>query len=527
MFGYPERPEPFFGAYKIAHNQQKVTHQNSPKGRPQQHIILLQTFHRSPPMANSQHHDHDGLNDLNKAEVAVVLVPFPAQGHLNQLLHLCRLLLPYNIPVHYAGTAIHNSQAMVRIHGWDPNSSVSNSSIHFHDLTIPTFLSPPPNPSAAIKFPAHLQPLFDASLHLREPFAALLRELSSKARRVIVINDSMMAYVVQDVINIPNAESYTFHSVSAFTCFLFLWDSMANILDSEVNAKIPIDNPSLDGCFTTEFLDFITSQHEFQKWNSGSLYNTCRVVEGAYVDLLEKIDGGKKHWAIGPFNPVRIPEKTSSSNIGRDKCLEWLDKQAPNSVIYVSFGTTTAMEDEQIEELAIGLEQSEQKFIWVLRDADKGDVFNGDVRKAGLPKGFEERLKKRGMVVREWAPQLEILSHPSTGGFLSHCGWNSCIESITMGVPIAAWPIASDQPRNTVLITELLEVGIVVKDWSRREQLVKSTTVEKAVKLLMASKEGHAIRKRAADLGGAVRRSMDKGGVSRMELDSFIAHISR
>ncbi|XP_018855827.1 zeatin O-glucosyltransferase-like [Juglans regia] len=481
-------------------------------------------------MANSQLHDHDGgLNDLNKAEVAVVLVPFPAQGHLNQLLHLSRLLLRYNIPVHYAGTAIHNRQAMLRIHGWDPNSSVSNSNIHFHDLTIPPFLSPPPNPSAAIKFPAHLQPLFDASLHLREPLAALLRELSSKARRVIVINDSLMAYVAQDVINIPNAESYTFHSVSAFTCFLYLWDSMANIRDSEVNAKIPIDIPSLESCFTTEFIDFVVSQYEFQKWNSGFLYNTCRVVEGAYVDLMEKIDGGKKHWAIGPFNPVRIPEKKkSSSNIGRDKCLEWLDKQAPNSVIYVSFGTTTAMEDEQIKELAIGLEQSEQKFIWVLRDADKGDVFNGDVRKAELPKGFEERVKETGgMVVREWAPQLEILSHPSTGGFLSHCGWNSCMESITMGVPIAAWPIASDQPRNAVLITELLEVGIVVKDWSRREQLVKSTTVEKAVKLLMASKEGYAIRMRAADLGGTVRRSMDKGGVSRMELDSFIAHISR
>ena len=112
---------------------------------------------------------------------------------------------------------------------------------------------------------------------------------------------------------------------------------------------------------------------------------------------MEKIEGDKKHWAIGPFNPVR--------NIGsnkRHKCLEWLDKESPNSVICGSFGTTTTMEDEQIKELAIGLEKSEQKFIWVLRDANKGDVFiNGELRKAEIPTGFEERVKGRGMVVRD------------------------------------------------------------------------------------------------------------------------------
>ncbi|KAL4607843.1 hypothetical protein ACB092_09G204100 [Castanea dentata] len=420
-------------------------------------------------------------NGLNKTKVEVVMVPFPAQGHLNQLLHLSRLIIAYNIPVHFACTATHNRQAMLRVHGWDPNS-VSN--IHFHDLKIPPFLTPPPNPNSPNKFPSHLQPLFNASLHLRDPMASLLRELSSKATRIIVINDSMMASVVQDLVTIPNAESYTFHSVSAFTYFLYLWEAMGKPLELEPNAK---------------------------------------VIEGTYMDIMESLEGGKKHWAIGPFNPVR----NIGSN-GRHKCLEWLDKEAPNSVIYVSFGTTTAMEDKQIKELAIGLEKSGQKFIWVLRDADKGDVFiDGELRKDEILKGFEERVKNRGMVVKDWAPQLEILSHPSTGGFMSHCGWNSCMESITMGVPLAAWPMASDQPRNTVLITKLLKVGIVVKNWSRRDELVPSSTIEKAVKLLMASKEGDEIRKRTVDLGGAVRQSIEKGGVSRMELDSFIDHITR
>nr|XP_023888050.1 zeatin O-glucosyltransferase-like [Quercus suber]POE66687.1 zeatin o-glucosyltransferase [Quercus suber] len=469
-------------------------------------------------MANQQQHRNHGLN---KPKVAVVMVPFPAQGHLNQLLHLSRLILAYNIPVHYACTATHNRQAMLRVHGWDPNSF---SNIHFHDLKIPPFLTPSPNPNAPNKFPSHLQPLVDASLDLREPMTSLLRELSSKATRIIVVNDSLMGSVVQDLVTIPNAESYTFQCTSAFTCFFHSWEAMGKALELDPYSKIITkDLPSLEGCFTTEFMNSIHSQVKFQKLSAGYLYNTCRVIDGAYMDLMEKIEGDKKHWAIGPFNPVR--------NIGsnkRHKCLEWLDKESPNSVIYVSFGTTTAMEYEQIKELPIGLEKSEQKFIWVLRDADKGDVFiNGELRKAEIPKGFEERVKGRGMVVRDWAPQLEILSHPSTGGFMSHCGWKSCMESITMGVPIAAWPMASDQPRNTVLITKLLKVGIVVKDWSRRGELVTASTVEKAVKLLMASKEGDEIRKRTVDLGGAIGQSIEEGGASSKELDSFITHVTR
>ena len=120
-------------------------------------------------MANQQQHQNHGLN---KTKVAVVMVAFPAQGHLNQLLHLWRLILAYNISVHYACTATHNHQTMLRVHGWDPNSV---SDIHFHDLKIPPFLTTSQNPNAPNKFPSHLQPLLNASLHLCDPMASLLR----------------------------------------------------------------------------------------------------------------------------------------------------------------------------------------------------------------------------------------------------------------------------------------------------------------------------------------------------------------
>nr|AYR16616.1 UDP-glucosyltransferase UGT93A11 [Polygala tenuifolia] len=456
----------------------------------------------------------------NPDKVVVVMVPFPAQGHLNQLLHLSRLILSYNIPVHYVGTATHNRQATMRFSGWDPKSTAN---MYFHDFNIPPFPSPSPEPNAMNNFPRHLQPAFDASLHLREPLAQLLQSLSSVSERVVVINDSLMAYVVQDVAVMEKAESYTFHSVSAFTVAWFLWETMGIPVDRFIN--IPKDLPSLEGCFSNEFLAFLARQYEFQKISSGNLYNTNRIIEEPYMKIMERIKGNKNQWAIGPFNPVAIEKESSRI---RHYCLQWLDKQQKHSVIYVCFGTTTTLADEQIKELAVGLEKSKQKFIWVLRDADKGDVFSGKVRKAELPIGFEEKVQDKGLILREWAPQLEILNHTSTGGFMSHCGWNSCMESITMGVPVATWPMHSDQPRNAVLMTKLLNVGIVVKDWGGgNELLVSASVIANAVRKLMASSEGDRIRKRAMDMGTAVRKSMDNGEVSRLELESFIDHITR
>ncbi|KAK7244573.1 hypothetical protein RIF29_39397 [Crotalaria pallida] len=498
---------------------------------------MASSYQSSPMVSNCNSHkiSHtNGTKVFHQNQVVVVLVPFPAQGHLNQLLHLSRIILSHNIPVHYVGTATHNKQAIIRAQGWDPKS-VAN--IHIHDFKVPSFPSPLPNPNAKTKFPSHLLPSFESSSNLREPVAKLLQSLSSVAKRVVVIHDSLMASVVQDAINIANCENYTFHSVSAFTMFLYFCDAMAKEKTlGEKNSHryyhdiIPDEVPSLEGCFSTEFIDFITSQHEFRKFSKGTIYNTTRAIERPYMELLENIASTKTHWALGPFNPLVVDEKKSYKGSKKHFCMEWLDKKDANSVIYVSFGTTTAFSDEQIRELAIGLEQSKQSFIWVLRDADKGDVFDvNEVRRIELPKGFEERVGVEGvgLVVRDWAPQLEILGHPSTGGFLSHCGWNSCMESITMGVPIAAWPMHSDQPRNRVLVTEVLKVGLVIKDWVHRDELVAASSVETAVKKLMATKEGDAMRQRAMNLRSVIMKSMDEGGVSRVEIESFIAHITR
>nr|GMC88670.1 zeatin O-glucosyltransferase-like [Ipomoea batatas] len=453
-------------------------------------------------------------------EVAVVMVPLPAQGHLNQLLHLSRLLSSYKIPVYYTGAATHIRQAKLRLHGWDPHSL---SKLLFHEFPTPSFQSPPPNPD--IRYPTQLLPAFHAALLLRDPLREFLSDLSKETRRVVVIYDNMMSWNVQDIPSIPNAECYAFISVSAFSIYSFIWEIMQKPpLPPE--AQSVKDLPNLEACMAPEFWEFNKIQQQALRFDSGILYNTCRVIEGAFLDLVAKepIIRTGQQWAIGPFNPVTLPENQDSGV--RHKCLACLDNQERNSVIFVSFGSTTALSEEQINEIAIGLAESEQKFILVLREADKGDVFVGEARRAELPEGYEEGIKGKGIVVRDWAPQLEILAHSSTGGFMSHCGWNSCMEGISMGVPIAAWPMHSDQPRNAMLITKVLKMGVEVDDCSSRE-MVRSQRIADGVKRLMGSREGDEMRRRAEELSRKVKVSVMDGGAARMEMDSFISHITR
>ncbi|KAI9159691.1 hypothetical protein LWI28_000980 [Acer negundo] len=122
--------------------------------------------------------------------------------------------------------------------------------------------------------------------------------------------------------------------------------------------------------------------------------------------------------------------------------------------------------------------------------------------------------------------ELEILGYRSTGGFMSHCGWNSCLESLSMGVPIAAWPMHSDQPKNAVL-AKVLRVGVIVKKWTHTLEIVESSHIKEAVTRLMVSEVGDQMRKRADALRESFKQSLGKNGVSCMELESFIAHITR
>ncbi|KAI8538331.1 hypothetical protein RHMOL_Rhmol09G0094300 [Rhododendron molle] len=212
-------------------------------------------------------------------------------------------------------------------------------------------------------------------------------------------------------------------------------------------------------------------QRQFLHWRRlrhRSLY--VEEVEVSGMEILRKYIG-KPVWSIGPLLPPAMLNSNSSaltqhsgkeSGISTQKCVEWLDSKPKSSVVYISFGSQNTISSSQMMELAKGLEQSGKPFIWVVRPPVGFDQ-KGEFRSEWLPEGFEDRVSdgKQGLLVRKWAPQLEILRHKSTVAFLSHCGWNSAMEGLSQGVPIIGWPLAAEQAYNAKMMVD--EMGVCVE----------------------------------------------------------------
>ncbi|XP_006854306.2 zeatin O-glucosyltransferase [Amborella trichopoda] len=448
--------------------------------------------------------------------VVVLVVPFPAASHLNQLLNFARVLAEHGLPVVFACSETHARQTTHRSGGFN---CASNPNLRFHILPFPSFPALLPDPESSNKFPGHLQPLFDATEHLLSPLTTLVHELASIHRRVAVIHDALMSVAAGAAVECLNAEAYSYNCGS--TCATICFQREAEGQQEPIVPGLP--PPSFRGCVNDSFIDFLPRAVKFRHLDRGVFFNSFHAIEGQFLSRI----ASSHVWAIGPT--VLLQKKPQEPPHKLHECMQWLDKQAPRSVLYVSFGTVVSMSAAEVRELAQGLEASGQPFLWVLRYADKGDIFAGREADSprGLPDGYEERVQGRGLIVRDWAPQLEILHHPSTGGFLTHCGWNSCMESIAMGVPMVAWPMHSDQPVNAQLVTGVLGVGVAVGEWHERDDIVRAESVERAVRKLMASEEGAEMGRKAAELRDAAQQAVGEGGTSGAALDTFLALISR
>jgi hypothetical protein len=163
----------------------------------------------------------------------------------------------------------------------------------------------------------------------------------------------------------------------------------------------------------------------------------------------------------------------------------WLNSKKPGSVIYACLGSLCRLIPAQLIELGLGLEASNQPFIWVIKTGER----HLELEEWLVKERFEERIKGRGLLIKGWAPQVLILSHPAVGGFITHCGWNSTLESVCSGVPMITWPLFAEQFFNEKLVVEVLRIGIKVGveipvRWGDEEKvgvLVKKDGVEKAI----------------------------------------------
>ncbi|KAF6140412.1 hypothetical protein GIB67_013181 [Kingdonia uniflora] len=238
---------------------------------------------------------------------------------------------------------------------------------------------------------------------------------------------------------------------------------------------------------------------------------------------------GKPVWGVGPLLPEQnwrsadaliFDEKVRSkreSNVREDEVKDWLDSKSCGSVIYVSFGTLVSPAEEELAELANALEELNRPFIWVVKShrvgphPAPGTHGDGDF----FLDSFADRTKGRGLVISGWAPQLLILSHPSTAIIISHCGWNSTLEAIGRGIPMLAWPIRGDQPRNAKLLMSHLKVGLSIRaKEDGHTEPVKKAHILQGIKKLMADNE---IRNRAKSLQCIFDRGFPESSVASLD----------
>lgn len=247
----------------------------------------------------------------------------------------------------------------------------------------------------------------------------------------------------------------------------------------------------------------------------GMILNTFHDLEGRYIEHWKQHNGFRV-WPVGPLCLARQPSSATAHDAkAKPVWTRWLDEKAAagRAVLYVALGTLQSVPEVQLREVAEGLERAGVDFLWAVRPGN-----------ADLGIGYEERVKGRGMVVREWVDQWDILRHSSVRGFLSHCGWNSVLESVTAGVPLAAWPVGFEQPMNAKLVVDDIKVGVRVRACDGTVGgLVKSEEIARAVRELMYGEAGKEMASNVARIAAHARLALsDNNGSSWKAAEEMI-----
>nr|CAB3456156.1 unnamed protein product [Digitaria exilis] len=376
--------------------------------------------------------------------------------------------------------------------------------------------------------------LLRISEHLREPFRErLLQELAGdgddeeeEATPACLVVDSNLRGVqmVAEELGVPTIVLRTGGAAClvAYMAFPALCDKGLLPPASQDKAQLDMLLDELPPLRLRDMLFSPTTPHanmtrclqnivDAARSSSGVILNTFQDLENSDI---QKISNGLgvPLYTVGPLH--KISSGTESSLLEQDQtCLNWLDTQEADSVLYVSLGSLASMDEKEMLETAWGLANSQMPFLWVIRH----NMVKSS-RQVSLPEGFEEATNGRGMVV-PWAPQKEVLGHRAIGGFWTHNGWNSTLESICEGVPMLCRPQFADQMINMRYVQEVWKIGFELEGELERGK------IEIAITKLLCSEEGRQMRQRAKDLRDKAVTCIEEEGSSKSAVDLLLKRI--
>ncbi|KAL2324221.1 hypothetical protein Fmac_023279 [Flemingia macrophylla] len=464
-----------------------------------------------------------------KEELHVLLVAFSAQGHINPLLRLGKTLLTKGLHVTLATTQI------VYHRVFKPTTA--------DDATVPASITT--NGIQVIFFSDGFGTGKDRKVLNVDHFmdiigkvgpnnlSNLIKEhfINNSKKLACIINNPFIPWVADVAANFNIPCACLWIQPCALYAIYYRFYNNLNQFPTQQNPQMTVHLPGLPPLQPQDLPSFLLPSNTHQsmpkvlkevfqhankiKWFLANSFHHLEKEAIASMDEVCPIT------TVGPLVPPSLVGQEETEDVGLEmwrageSCMEWLNQQAPSSVIYVSFGSLLEFSSKELESIAKALKNSSKPFLWVNKGVDREQ----EEQVVQLLKGLVEKRKERGMVV-SWCPQTKVLSHPAIACFLTHCGWNSILEAITTGTPMVAWPKWTDQPTNAKLISDVFRLGVRLAPDA--EGFVAAEEVERAFQRIFAAAE---FRSNASELKRAAREAVSPGGSSDRNIQSFVDEI--
>uniref|UniRef100_A0ACD5WFN9 Uncharacterized protein n=1 Tax=Avena sativa TaxID=4498 RepID=A0ACD5WFN9_AVESA len=450
------------------------------------------------------------VNGDSRRARRVLVFPLPFQGHINPMMQLADVLHSRGLGVTVLHTrfnaldpALHPEYAFVAVPDGIPADVAASGSI--------------------ISIILAMNAAMEASGAVHDVLASVLAD--GPAAACLFIDANLLAVQkVAAALGLPTMVLRT-GSAACFSCFLAypMLHQKGYLPPKESQLYTPVDE--LPPLRVRDLFFSSSNNHEMVRQvlaratetvrnSHGLVINTFEALESAELDRIRRELEVAVVLAAGPLHKLST-RGNGSSLLQQDRtCIEWLDTQAAGSVLYVSIGSLASMDPGELSEVAWGLANSGQPFLWVVRP----DLVRGSDG-SGLSEGFHRAVEGRAKVI-PWAPQQEVLAHSAVGGFWTHNGWNSTLESISEGHPMICRPQFADQMMNTRYVEAAWGVGFELEGKLERKK------IEEAIRNLMKGSQGELARERARELKEKVISCLESDGSSSLAIDKLIEHMS-
>ncbi|KAJ1269791.1 hypothetical protein BS78_06G004400 [Paspalum vaginatum] len=459
----------------------------------------------------------------------LVLYPSLGVGHLNPMVEVAKAILRHGLGVLIAivdapDTDAVSAAAVARL-------SAANPAIDFRLLPLP---APAPAPASPEVHPVRrsLDTLRLANPALRD----LLRSL--RPARLALLLD-MFCVDALDVAAELGVPAYFFFASAASDLAVFLdlpyyYPTVPSFGDMAKDTLVRCC-PGMPPIRAVDMLK--TVQDKESEATKVRLYQFRRMAEGRGVLVnsfdwlepaaLEALRGagagsgaGRPTPAVYCIGPLVNGGGKSAESGERHECLAWLDEQPKRSVVFLCFGSKGAFSSPQLREIARGLERSGHRFLWAVRSPpEEQSLFPEPELERLLPAGFLERTRSNGMVLKNWAPQPEVVRHEAVAAFVTHCGWNSTLEAIMSGLPMICWPLYAEQSMNKVFMVEEMKIAVEMEGY---DEFVKAEEVQAKVRLVMDTEEGRMLRERLVVAKEKALEAIKEDGSSQAAFAEFL-----